>query len=237
MDDPVELAAQLEPKILMDGLAKKYYRFRGAKYYGGISTADVVGCNMHCVFCWVHPKVRSRIQGVGKFYTPAQVGERLVRIARSAGFKLIRVSGGEPTIGRAHLISLLRYLSDFPFGFILETNGMLLSDENYVKALASSDILHVRIALKAATPQIFSKVTKSSPMAFYYPLQALKHLVKYKISCHASVIRDFCSAADLRSLQGELQKIDSELVDGLEYESLILYPHVKKGVKKIGFQV
>jgi uncharacterized Fe-S cluster-containing radical SAM superfamily protein len=237
MYDPVELTAQLEPKILRDGLAKKYYRFRGAKYYGGISTADVVGCNMHCVFCWVHPKVRSRIRGVGEFYTPAQVGERLVRIARNAGFKLIRVSGGEPTIGRAHLVSLLRYLNDFPFGFILETNGMLLSNENFVEELGGYDILHVRVALKAATPEMFSKVTKASLKAFYYPLQALKHLVKYKISCHASVIRDFCSAADLRFLQGELHKIDSELVDGLEYESLILYPHVKKGLRKSGFQV
>lgn len=31
---------------------RPYYRFRGGKWYKGIATSDVVGCNLRCKFCW-----------------------------------------------------------------------------------------------------------------------------------------------------------------------------------------
>ena len=68
MYDPLKLSLKIEQHIIPEGDQRKYYRFRGAKYYGGISTADVVGCNMNCAFCWVHPKVRYQVQEAGTFY-------------------------------------------------------------------------------------------------------------------------------------------------------------------------
>ncbi|NVM54761.1 MAG: radical SAM protein [Candidatus Helarchaeota archaeon] len=236
MYDPIELSSRIESHILKNRTLKKYYRFRGAKYYGGISTADVVGCNMHCHFCWVNPKIRYRFQNIGKFYSPLQVGQQLVQIAQKANFNQLRVSGGEPTIGEDHLVALLKFLDDFPCTFILETNGMLLSQENYVKKLKEFTNLYIRVALKAGTPEIFSKVTGAIPAAYYYPLEALKLLIKHKISCHASIITDFCSEPDYNFLIHQLQKISPNLVNELEYESLILYPHVKKGLRKIGIK-
>ena len=236
MYDPIEISLKIEKNLVKDDSARKYYRFRGAKYYGGISTADVVGCNLHCRFCWVHPKVRYRFREVGQFYSPEIVGQKLVHIAERAGFRQLRVSGGEPTIGEDHLIALLKYLDDFPYRFILETNGMLLSQERYVKNLKSFTNLYVRVALKAATPETFSKVTGAIPDAYYYPLKALELLVKHEISCHSSIVVDFCSKQELNFLIQELYKIAPFLGDNLEYESLILYPHVKKGLKKIGYE-
>jgi uncharacterized Fe-S cluster-containing radical SAM superfamily protein len=179
--------------------------------------------------------VRYRFEEIGRFYTPGQVAHQLVQIAGKAGFPHLRVSGGEPTIGSAHLIALLKDLNEFPYNFILETNGMLLSDEGYVESLSKFDKLHVRISLKAATPGIFSKVTGASGDAFNYPLRALQLLVKHGISCHAAVVRDFCSEADLQFLSKHLGKISSSLGRSLELESLTLYPHVRKGLKKVGF--
>ena len=237
MYDPLAVSPRIEKYVIEKQTLKKYYRFRDAKFYGGISTADVVGCNMFCRFCWVNPKIRYQILNTGKFYSAADVGAQLIRIAQKAKFTHLRVSGGEPTIGRDHLIALLEYLKNYPYNFILETNGMLLSDESYVNDLKPFPNLYIRISLKAATPEIFSKVTGAVPEAYYYPLQALKLLNKYKIPCHASVIIDFCSKHDVQILLQELQKINSQLINQLELESLLLYPHVIKGLKRIGFKI
>lgn len=190
---------------------------------------------MFCYFCWVHPKVRFNVQNVGQYYTPEQIGSKLVQIAQQANFHQLRISGGEPTIGEAHLIELLKYLNDFPYNFILETNGMLLSQKNYVKNLKNFNNLYVRISIKACTPEMFSKVTGAISDAYYYPLRALELLIENEIACHPSIIIDFCSKSEFQFFTQQLQQINPELPDKLEYESLILYPHVKKGLKKIGF--
>jgi uncharacterized Fe-S cluster-containing radical SAM superfamily protein len=41
--DPIALAEEAG-KIVGSGEKRKYYRFRPAFYYGGIATADCVGC-------------------------------------------------------------------------------------------------------------------------------------------------------------------------------------------------
>jgi uncharacterized Fe-S cluster-containing radical SAM superfamily protein len=237
MYNPLNVSNRIEKHVIENNLFKKYYRFRGAKFYGGISTADVVGCNLFCYFCWVHSKVRFQVQNVGKFYSPEEVAQRLIQIAQKARFTHLRVSGGEPTIGSDHLVALLESLTKFDFIFILETNGMLLSQESYVNKLKEFPNLHVRISLKAGTPEMFSRVTGAVPDAYFYPLNALKLLLKYKIPCHPSVIIDFCPKPDFQFLIQELQKIDTRLVTQLELESLLLYPHVIKGLKKIGFSI
>ena len=45
--DPLERASQIEALVMKDN-ARKYYRFRYARFYGGICTADAVGCNLLC---------------------------------------------------------------------------------------------------------------------------------------------------------------------------------------------
>jgi len=49
--DPVKRSGEVE-RAVMHGDRKKYYRFRYAGYYGGIATADTVGCNLLCTYCW-----------------------------------------------------------------------------------------------------------------------------------------------------------------------------------------
>ena len=47
--DPIDLAERTE-KVIRSGDNRKYYRFRPAPYYGGIATADCVGCCLRCLF-------------------------------------------------------------------------------------------------------------------------------------------------------------------------------------------
>jgi len=105
MYEPLELSKKTE-NIVTNGSMKKYYRFRPTRFYGGIATADVVGCNLRCKFCWSGNSVWNA-KNIGRFYSPEDVAETLLDIAEAKGYHQIRISGGEPTIGKNHLINLL----------------------------------------------------------------------------------------------------------------------------------
>lgn len=136
MHDPVELSKQIEKIVTRDG-GRKYYRFRAARFYGGIATADAVGCNLNCAFCWVN-EPRKKPQKYGEFYSAKEVAKKLEEIARREGFSKVRVSGAEPTIGREHLLELINEISGYLF--ILETNGILLGyDEGYAEEFAGKN--------------------------------------------------------------------------------------------------
>jgi len=76
MYNPIELTKKIE-KIVTNGNEKKYYRFRPTRFYGGIATADTVGCNLRCKFCWSANSVWNS-NNTGQFYSPEVVVRRLV---------------------------------------------------------------------------------------------------------------------------------------------------------------
>ncbi|WP_333655694.1 radical SAM protein [Dissulfurispira sp.] len=102
MFDPV-MFAELTKKDVCKDDSRKYYRFRPSRFYGGISTADCVGCCLRCVFCWAW-NVAARPVEHGEFYSPEDVVRRLTRIAEKKRLNQMRISGNEPTICREHLI-------------------------------------------------------------------------------------------------------------------------------------
>ncbi len=216
---------------------RKYYRFRGGRWYGGIATADSVGCNLRCKFCWSW-RPRDNMSKYGRFYTPKEVYIKLVNIASKRGYRQLRVSGGEPTIGRKHLIQLLELLEGTNYLFILETNGILLgAQRDYVKELSKfKNNIHVRVSLKGCTSEEFAKLTGAEPEAFNLQLKALKNLIDYGVSTHPAVMLSFSSKESLELLIEKLREIDDELVEELEPEYVFLYPHVVKLLKKHGLK-
>lgn len=125
--DPIELSEQIREKVVK-GKERKYYRFRSTKFYGGIATADCVGCNLMCRFCWSE-KPRLQPDKVGEFYEPEEVAEKLVSIARGNNYSLVRISGNEPTLGRKHLLSVLENLQGKNLQFVLETTAILIGPD------------------------------------------------------------------------------------------------------------
>ena len=155
--DPLEMA-NLAAQVVCRGDRRKYYRFRPGKFYGGIATADCLGCCLRCIFCWSWPKVIAP-ERYGKFYSPAQVAGKLIHIALKKGFQQLRISGNEPTITRDHLIKVLELIPKNLL-FILETNGILIgADESYARDLARFNNLYVRVSLKACNQKGFSALT------------------------------------------------------------------------------
>ncbi|MFB0527686.1 MAG: radical SAM protein, partial [bacterium] len=175
--DPLELARETE-KLCIKNSSRKYTSFYCTGVYGGISTGYLVGCCLRCVFCWVSFS-RDYPDKYGEFFTPQEVFERLLSNARKAKVKKLRVSGGEPTLGKAHLLRLLDLVEDTDYFFVLETNGILLGkDPEYVRALKKYRNLYVRVSIKAGTPEGFERRTGGKGEFYELPYLAVETLKK-----------------------------------------------------------
>lgn len=214
MVDPVKIAHTIESKICKSD-SKKYYRFRKTHFYGGCATADCLGCNLRCAYCWAQKKVWHP-QKFGQYLSPKRVSEKLLNMNLS----LIRISGGEPTIGKAHLLKLLSYIPENVV-FILETNGILL-DEDYIKELNNFKNLYVRVSLKGVDEMTFMQITGADGKFFHLQLRALELLKKYGIRHGAAILYNIFTNEQIRSLG----------IPHLEYEPLIKYPFIINNLKK-----
>jgi uncharacterized Fe-S cluster-containing radical SAM superfamily protein len=229
MFDPVEMALHAG-EIVCKGDLRKYYRFRPSRFYGEIATADCVGCCLRCVFCWSWREV-ARPEEYGRFYTPEGVAGKLVSIAKKKKLRQLRISGNEPTICREHLVRVLGLIPQEHL-FILETNGILIgNDLTYAEELSRFPNLHVRVSLKGANEEEFSRLTGAIPEGFRLQLRALENLIKCGVSCHPACMVSFSPPENVIELRGRLKKISPGFED-FEVEELILYPSVEERLKK-----
>lgn len=214
---------------------RKYWRFRFDRWYGGIVTADAVGCGLLCKFCWVSDTVMLKPADVGTFYNAERVAHILTEMAGKRDLQQIRVSGGEPTIGKKHLLELLEHLSGQNLLFILETNGLLIgNDQGYAEELSNYPFVHVRVSLKGCSEEEFADLTGAKPEGFLLQLKALENLAKSGVECHPAVMISFSPKKSLEDLLKRIQEIDPKLVKEVEMEELILYPSVQRKICKYG---
>ena len=172
MYDPLELARQT-PRIVCRGTARKYYRFRPARFYGGIANAACLGCNLRCAFCWAWEQVH-RMERLGEFYEPRAVAERLGAIARKKGFYQVRLSGNEPSLGMPRLLEVLSHIPQ-ELTFILETNGIILgARKKWAQELAAFSQVFARVSLKGCTSEEFSLLTGAHPEGFDLQLKKIQ---------------------------------------------------------------
>jgi uncharacterized Fe-S cluster-containing radical SAM superfamily protein len=222
--DPIELGERIE-RIVQDGSKRKYFRFRGSRFYGGSAVGDVVGCNLRCAFCWTG-RARDDLS-VGFFVEAEEAARKLISIAQARGYRIVRLSAGEPTIGWQHLIRLLEFLESQSYGklFILETNGILLGAyPDRVAELGGFRGIHVRVSLKACSPEWFKVLTGAKEESFWLPIRAIEELYSHNISFHFSIFAAFGSRECWESLLEEIARRTSYTVIGeVEVEALVLY--------------
>jgi uncharacterized Fe-S cluster-containing radical SAM superfamily protein len=233
--DPLQLAKETE-EITVHASLRRYYRTsRPGRWYGGIATADCIGCNLRCVFCW-SGAARDNPGGLGRFCSPEQIFSSLTACAKKFGYKQVRVSGNEPTIARNHLLKLLELVDQTKYGFILETNGTLIGqDAEFARKLSTFKRLHVRVSIKGTNKQEFATLTGATPEAFTLQLKALENLLNAGVTTHPAVMLSFSLKENLHKLANQLRQIDPRLVQNIEEEYVILYPHVVKRLVKAGF--
>jgi uncharacterized Fe-S cluster-containing radical SAM superfamily protein len=218
------------------GQLRKYYRFRADRWYGGIATADVVGCGMLCKFCWVSDNILERPDASGQFLAPLEAAQKLLRVAISRRLVQMRLSGGEPTIGRSHLLKVLSEIEEQRrFRFILETNGIMLgADPSYCHELAAFRCLHVRVSLKGSSETDFEKLTGADGEGFRQQLEALRNLRDAGVSCHPAVMSSFSTDSNMHQLRDRVSQIEHRFANDLEIEELIRYPRVERRLQKSG---
>lgn len=233
MFDPITKAEEVA-RIVIRGDERKYYRFRPARFYGGIATADCVGCYLKCLFCWSWQEV-VRPESVGEFFSPTEVARRLSSIARKRRFQRVRISGNEPTIARQHLIKVMELLAG-RLAFILETNGILIGhDRTYAEDLARFPNLTVRVSLKATDEEEFSALTGAARSGFALQLKALEHLAEAGVPCYPAVMVSFSSGEKIEGLRRRLAEISGDFAD-IEIEELVLYRDVEERLRKAGLR-
>lgn len=229
--DPIEVADLVRSRVCSEirGIEyRSYFRFRGGKWYGGIATGDVIGCNLACRFCWSW-RFRNNFK-LGVKYSPEEVFSRLLSIARKCRYRYIRLSGAEPTISRKHLLKLLELVENTDLIFILETNGILIGyDEGYAKDLANFTNLVVRISFKGVTENEFSLLTGAPPEFFELQFKALENLLNTGFTAgkdvYAAAMIGFSTNDTIAEFVKRLKSLDPRLVD-VDWEYVILYPHV-----------
>ena len=242
--DPVELAKETEKIVTRrgpEGLERKYEHFYATGVYGGIATGYCVGCCFRCVFCWVS-WARDFPEKSGRFYSPEKAFDQLKDAAHKYTVNKLRISGAEPTLGRGHLLSLLEHVEESEFSiFILETNGILFGvDKGYVGNIAKFTKSHVRISLKAGTPEDFTKKTGAKPEAFETPFQAIRNLLDHNVSFHvASMSADprIMTSEERNNLMQKLSEIDPDLLLNLEEEVMDAYNTTLARLKFAGLKV
>jgi MoaA/NifB/PqqE/SkfB family radical SAM enzyme len=127
-------------------------------------------CNAFCRFCNILPtnKKDPEIKNIKK---------RLKGIASSGG-KRVAFSGGEPTLCKK-LPHLIQYAFDCGIKQLeLQTNGLLLADENYVKRLKTAGLKEIFFAFHSHIPEIYDKAVGVQG-AYYKSVQAVDNLINH----------------------------------------------------------
>jgi len=230
--DALERSREVEGIVMKNG-KRIYHRFRPAPYYGGIATADAVGCSFLCAYCWNYWR-NLNPERFDKFYSPQQVASILLKIARRRSFNLFRITGSEPVLGESSLGHCLEVIEiifrEAPFSvFVLETNGFILGSRlDLVKKLKLGN-LWVRVAIKGVDENSFELVAGARKEFFSYPFAALKELENLGVKAWPAVMRELFSDEEI----GRLKKLLGQhgIKARLEEEILEPYPFVLENLK------
>jgi len=231
--DPIQRGIEIE-RIVMRGIKRLYYRFRPAQFYGGIATADAVGCCFLCAYCWNYQRNLDpgRYQ---EFFSPHEAAARLLTIAQKNNLNLYRISGAEPILGdrsfrhfKTITEVMFHYRSSTPF--ILETNGFFLGYQPDLIELLKYMNIKVRVSLKGIDPESFETLTGVRREFYKFPLIGLRELGRRGINAWPALMGDFFPKTDIRDFEKFLK--DNCTKAPLEIENLKTFPFVTENLKQ-----
>jgi uncharacterized Fe-S cluster-containing radical SAM superfamily protein len=226
--DPFSRARQVEG-LVMEGSRRRYYRFRASGHYGGIVTADAAGCNLLCAYCWNFQR-NLKPEGHGDLFSPEDVADGLLQIARRKGLHLFRISGSEPVLGQRSMEHLVRVIEGVASPFILETNGLVLGREPELAWMLRGLDVSARVAIKGWNEESFERITGAQGRAFRCQLRALDELSRIGVTAWPAVISEIFRPEGL-------MQIRDLLGTRVEVEELNRYPFVIQNLRRRGIEV
>ncbi|MCX8184242.1 MAG: radical SAM protein [Sulfolobales archaeon] len=243
--NPLDLAKSIEPRVHIEknGVTyRKYFRFRVDRWYGGIVTGDVVGCNLRCKFCWAWYFTWESLSK-GYFYSADEAALKLVELTRKSGYRRVRLSGGEPTLGFKHLLEVVNEVLARDLAFTLETNGLVFGYyREYSEAISKfrKRGIEIRVSVKGTNPHEFFELTGADPKFWYVQIDALRNLIEVGLEpireVYPAVMLSMSGEEGLKKFISTLRSIHTELPELVDEEYIILYRHVKELMKRTGLK-
>jgi len=142
------------------------------KQHACIGLVEVTNaCNMACKVCYANSKA-------GEPHVPLETVKRMIDFFYEAEFgkpEILQISGGEPTL-HPNIIEIIRYARSKVKFAMLNTNGLRLTDEEFVKQLVFDDKFEVYMQFDGADDLRGRNAHKNK-------LRALELLKKYNIPC------------------------------------------------------
>ena len=150
----------------------------------------------------------------------------------------MRISGGEPTLCKEHLLGLLELVENINYLFILETNGLLI-DKEYARDLSKFKNIHVRVSLKAGTLKGFQHRTGALAEFYELPYRAIINLLDNNVSMHAASMTDsrLMPKKEREAIIRRLLTIDKRTALDLEQEICDPYPNTLERLRLAGIEL
>lgn len=233
--DPIQRANYIE-RIVTKNNKRKYYRFRPAPYYGGISTCDSVGCCFLCCYCWNY-KRNLNPGNFGRFYSSEEIAKRLLDIAKRKNFSYVRLTGAEPILGKKtfnHFLEIANIVLNEVKNliFILETNGLIFGYYPDLINRMNLKNISIRISIKGWDEDSFENISGAKREYFKYPLIALKNLKDSGLDSWCAVMEDFFDEEKILILKDRLRELNLDI--DIEKESLERYPFCLENIRVRG---
>jgi len=170
--NPIKQSKTIKDKVLVDGKRMVYKTRPNTRFYGGIYTFDIAGCNFDCAYCWTSQDTKNgcgaiidklKQKNANLFYSPQELWDKY---SKQTDSNKIRLSGGEPLITPEFTLEFLDvgaryYKKKGVKGQIwLETNGFeLVQNSNFCEDMGQfKDYLRIYLSLKQ-TPEKYSETT------------------------------------------------------------------------------
>lgn len=166
---------------------------------------NLAGCNFSCIGCFAIAK-----EEVGR---DLSVDQLINLIIKSCSFLYgemvddVQITGGEPTINKDYLISLIKNLRKLNVKTVdISTNGYLL-DKSLVEELKSLNVNHIKLDIKAHTEKVHTDYTGKSNVNV---LKALKLLHEYNLNFYVRTIftPQIIGLEEIEKIAGFINKVD-----------------------------
>lgn len=136
-------------------------------------------CNLRCLGC-------RACLGEGGSMSPQEMVKWLLW-GRSKGIEGLWIGGGEPTL-RDELFSLIAHARKVGYTkVLLQTNGLRLSYETYVKQLKKSGLTRVQFNIKSADPNVHDRLSGQEG-AFELAVKAIENCRLNDLSIWADIL-------------------------------------------------
>lgn len=131
------------------------------------------GCNCACQHCWFVPERQSQAPGGDALLQP-EVLRRAIEQALPLGLNSIKWTGGEPTL-HPRFSDFLHLQQEFGLDGLIETNGMLVTDE-LASLMAETGVSRVSVSLDSAVSATHDRI-RGVEGGFEQTLNGIKALV------------------------------------------------------------